>query len=155
MTLRLKPLTPSMHPKPHISIASFACALSDLVALDKNTGKPETICSLEDPLLLSVKVEFSGSGAIALMPLHLSIQVEFYAKTRKRQDDIELGEVTLETTAKQFLYQPTLVLPTGLAALEVLPDKAYMISALVRIGAKGYPALVTGLIDGLFIQTYE
>jgi len=102
-----------------------------------------------------VQVEFSGSGAIALMPLQLAIQVEFYAKTCKRNEDLELGNIAIATTAKQFLYTPTLELATGLGALAALPDKAYTISALIRIGAKGHPALITGFIEGLFIQTYE
>lgn len=144
-----------MSPDPHVSIASFACALSDLVARSKPTGKPETIFSLEEPVLLSVKVEFSGSGAIALMPLQLSILAEFYAKARKRSEDLELGNATVETIAKQFIYTPTLALPTGFGALEALPNKAYTISALVRIGATGYPALITGFVENLLIQTYE
>ncbi|MBF2025863.1 MAG: hypothetical protein IGS48_03735 [Oscillatoriales cyanobacterium C42_A2020_001] len=144
-----------MPPEPHVSIASFACALSDLVAHSKQTGNPETIFSLEEPLFLSIKVEFSGSGAIALMPLQLSILVEFYAKARKRSEDLELGSATLPTRAKQFIYTPTLAIPIGLGSLAVLPDKAYTISALVRIGAKGHPALITGFVEGLFIQTYE
>lgn len=144
-----------MSPDPHVSIASFACTLSDLVILSKTTGQPETIIQWGDPVLLSVTIEFSGSGAISLLPLTPSIRVDFWAKSFHRREDLELGTVTLPTQAHQFTYTPAISLPNGLMPAGATPDQPYFLSALVRIGALGFPSLITGVIEGGMIQLYE
>ncbi|MDX2232167.1 MAG: hypothetical protein NW220_21205 [Leptolyngbyaceae cyanobacterium bins.349] len=144
-----------MLPDSHVAIAAFDCVLSDLVALAKATGRMETIFNLTEPAILSVTISFSGSGAIALMPLTPSIQVDFYAKSLHRRDELELGSVTLPTQAQQLVYTPAIALPAGLAAAGAMANQAYGISALVRVGATGFPAFVVGTIAGLMLQTYE
>lgn len=144
-----------MHPDSRTRIAAFACALSELTALAKDSGQSESIFNLTDPVILSVTVEFSGSGAIALMPLSPSIQIDFLAKSFHHREELELGCVALSTMPKQLIYTPAISLPNGLGAVGANPDQAYFISALVRVGAKGFPALITGMIDGLIIQLYD
>ncbi len=142
-------------PHSRISIASWEGILADLVILSKATGQPANIVAIAEPLLLSVTVTFTGSGAIALMPLAPAIQVDFCARALPRRDTLELGTVTLPTQPQQFTYTPAIALPNGLAAAGAMPDHAYWLSALVRVGAVGYPAFMTGWIEGSLFQTYD
>lgn len=139
----------------HVVVTSVTCRLSDLIAFGKNSGTPETVFSDGEPVMVVVTVEFSGSGAIALMPLKPSIQVDFYAKCFGPGEELELGCVTVEAATKQLVYKPTLVLSRGLGTAGLVSDKIYKISALIRVGSPGYPSLVTGFIEGLVIQTYN
>jgi hypothetical protein len=63
-----------------------------------------------------------------------------------------LGRVSLETQPKQLVYEPTLTLEEGLG--HPVSD-VYKLSALVRIGAAGHPSLITGLVEGLILETYD
>ncbi|MDX2244344.1 MAG: hypothetical protein NW224_27030 [Leptolyngbyaceae cyanobacterium bins.302] len=144
-----------MPPDSRVSIAAFACTLSDLVALDKNTGQSESIFQLTNPVILSVTVTFSGSGAIALVPLSPQIQVDFFAKSLRDRQELELGCVTLTTLPKQLIYTPAISLANGFDTVGAESNQAYGVSALVRIGASSFPSLITGMIEGLLLQTYD
>jgi len=141
--------------QPIINIATFSCSLSDLSILAKTTGQPATIIQRTEPIIISVTISFSGSGAIALLPLHPSIQVDFFAKSLHRREELELGCVILPGEPKQFTYTPAIALSNGLEAVGAIPDQVYFLSALVRIGATGFPAFITGTIEGNMIQTYD
>lgn len=144
-----------MFPEPIVSIAAVHCGLSDLAAVAKTTGQPETIFHIAEPVLISVTIAFSGSGAVALLPLTPMIQVNFFARSIQQRERLELGTVNLPTQSQQFIYSPAIAVSEGLAAIGVVPDQAYHLSALVRVGATGFPALITGVIEGLLIQTYD
>ena len=137
-----------------VHIAPIVCKFFDLTAFTTHPDALETIIQQDEPFGLRVTVEFERSGAIALMPLALPIQVDFCAKPYGTSATIELGHVLIETVAGQFTYHPTLDLPVGPASLGVVPEKIYNISALLRIGAVGGPAFINGFIDDLAIQTY-
>jgi len=139
----------------HISIASFTCTVSDLTVRAKNTGRSETIFRLTEVVILAVTIEFSGSGAIAFLPLAPGIQVDFWAKSCDRHQALDLGRVTLPTQATQFTYTPEISLPAGFAAVAATAEQAYQISAVIRIGASGFPAMIIGKFDGLLIHIYE
>jgi hypothetical protein len=128
--------------------------LRDLVAFSVNGETEETIFLQDELLAVQVAVEFSRSGAIALMPLRLSIQVEFFAKPLGKGGTIALGNATLTTAANQYTYHPTLELPQGLVSLGLVPEKVYKVSALMKVGAADFPAFIYGWIEGLTIQTY-
>lgn len=145
----------SWRPDSRVSIAVWEGALADLVILSKTTGQPATILAITEPILLSVTVTFTGSGAIALMPLEPAIQVDFGARALPGRDTLELGTVTLPTQPQQFTYTPAIALPNGVAAMGAVPHHAYLLSALVRVGATGYPAFMTGWIEGSLFQTYD
>lgn len=153
--MRRKKLRWAMYPNSRISIAAFTCALSDLAALSKTTGQPGTIFNQFEPVLLSVTLEFSGSGAIAFVPLAAAIQVDFLAKSLRSRQELELGAVTLTTSPKQLIYTPAISLADGFDAAGCEPNQAYLLSAVVYVGAIGFPALLTGMIDGLMIQIYD
>lgn len=129
--------------------------LADLVMLSKITGQPANIVAIAEPLLLSVTVSFTGSGAIALMPLAPAIQVNFCARPLPGRNTLELGTVTLPTQPHQFTYTPAIALPDGVGAVGAVPEQVYSLSALVRVGAVGHPALMTGWIEGSLVQTYD
>jgi hypothetical protein len=140
--------------KAQITIATLDCTLSDLLAYTATSARAETVFAQTDPLSIQVKVEFVGSGAIALLPLTPIVQVEFFAKGIGAPQ-IHLGHVLLETVANQFCYEPTLMLSEGLQSAGLLSEKVYQLSALLRVGHPSYPAFVTGFIEGLLIQTYN
>ncbi len=138
-----------------VSIASFTCGLCDLTAHTQEAGKLETIFGLDESFCLQVTVGFAGAGAIALLALKPTIRVEFFAKGWGLADELALGQVLLESNPTQFLYEPILSLTSGLGKVGGVTETVYKISALVRVGAPNFPAVVTGLIEGLVIQTYN
>jgi hypothetical protein len=141
------------------SIAPVVCTLSQLVSHRGRSDLPETIFSQTEALHLQVTIEFSRSGAIALMPLGLPLQVEFLAESLGNRDSAGatagrflIGTSRLHTAAHQMIYT---------AAIEVQPQHAgfaaeqvYEVSALLRVGASHQPAWIVGTIGGLLTQTY-
>jgi hypothetical protein len=140
--------------KSQITIATFDCTLSDLTLFSTASTRAETVFAQTEPLAVRVTVDFLGSGSIALLALAINLQVEFFAKAIGEKN-FSMGQVLLETNPKQLSYQPTLVLPEGLASVGFLPEKVHQLSALLRVGNPNYPAMVTGFIEGLLIQTYN
>lgn len=138
----------------HVTIAPIACNLSHLIVFTPKVEMAETILRQDEPVALRVTVEFSRSGAIALLPLGLALTVEFFAKPFGAGTTIALGKTNLITTANQFTYLPTLELSTGFATLGLQPEKVYKISALLQVGASDFPAFINGFTEGLTLQTY-
>jgi hypothetical protein len=138
-----------------VNVAPITCKLSNLTVFttDPDAEYPETILSQDEPFSLGVTVEFGGSGTIALMPLCLSIQVNFFAEPCGLGSKIDLGHTSVDTSARFFMYTPTLAVATP-AAIGLVSEAIYQITAVLRVGARNSPALITGFIEGLIIQTY-
>lgn len=139
-----------------VNIAPITCQLCNLTVFttDPEAEYPETILRQVEPFSLQVTVEFGGSGAIALMPLCLSIQVNFFAEPCGLGSQVELGHTSVDTSARCFTYTPTLAVATP-AAIGLVSEAIYQITAVLRVGATNSPALITGFIEGLLIQTYS
>jgi hypothetical protein len=135
-----------------VNIAPFHCQLADLVAFSAKPEEPETILRPDQPFGFQATVEFGGSGAIALMPLELTIRLDFYAKAVGSGAAIDLGNTSLKTTAGQFIYTPTLKLSKSAAKTNLIPPDLYRICAVLRAGAVEGPFLVTGVIETLTIE---
>jgi hypothetical protein len=138
-----------------INIAALTCQLTHLVALSTYSSEPETILRQDKPLELQATVEFGGSGAIALMPLELTIRLDFYARALGTGEVIELGSTSLKTMTDQFTYIPSLKLSKGAVKANLLPEKIYSISAVLRVGAPEGPSFIHGFIDGLTVEVYN
>lgn len=136
-----------------VVIAPISCTLANLVAFAPPQTAMETIFHQAEPFAVQVSVEFGRSGAIALLPLGLTLRVDFFAKPFGRGDTLLLGCISSVTKAGQQLYTLVLTLPDGPTAL--VPEKVYAISALLQVGAPNYPALINGTIEGLMLQTYQ
>ena len=139
---------------PQVNVATVHCQLFDLVVFTANADAPETIVRQDKPFSLQVSVEFGGSGAIALMPLTLTIRVDFSVKALGTGEAIELGSARLTTQKGQYRYTPTLKLSKSAAKLGLVPEKIYLIIAVVRIGAADEPSLINGYIDNRTIEVY-
>lgn len=139
----------------HVQVAPINCNLSHLTAFTtvSDGEHTETILHQHESFSLRVKVEFGGSGAIALMPLSLCIKVTFYAEPCGLGAKIELGDSLVDTSAKTFTYSPTLTIATP-SSVGLVAEEIYQVTAVLRVGALNSPALIIGFIDGLIIQTY-
>lgn len=139
-----------------ISIAPITCRLSHLTvfATEPETDYPETILKQKEPFQLRVMVAFGGPGAIALMPVGLSVRVDFFAEALGIGSKVELGKAVVETAREVFIYTPTLKVAAP-AAAGLVPDGIYHVSAVLRVGAPEPPALIAGFIEGLTIQIYQ
>ncbi len=137
-----------------VNIAAFSCKLSNSIAFTTNPEEPETILRQDKSFGLGVTIEFGGSGAIALMPLALTIRVNFFAKAYGYGTTIELGETTVTTVPGQFTYQPILKVPKGLLKTDLAPGTLYHVSAMLRVGSLDGPSLINGFIENLTIETY-
>lgn len=151
------------------NVAPIRCTLSDLTAFTTHSGvahsgaasssnTPDAICKdtilkADQPFSLRVLVEFSESGAIALMPLSPTLTVTFYAKPVPSEPGMTLGESRLEAIANLFTYTPTLSLASP-EAIGLKSGSIYRINAVLRVGAPDCPALIVGIIEGLTIQIY-
>jgi hypothetical protein len=138
-----------------VIVAPITCNLSNLTVFttEPNAEYPDSILQQDEAFSLQVTVELAGPGAIALVPLCLSVQVNFYAEPFGIGSKLDLGETSVETAAKVLTYTPTLTLDAP-AKVGLVLEEIYQITAVLRIGAKNSPALITGVIEGLAIQTY-
>lgn len=140
----------------YINVVPIACRLSDLTVETVGAGQPssETILQGDQPFSLKVTVEFSGSGAIALMPLSPSIQVEFYTKPLSPAPGIVLGKVEIKTSPGILIYSPTLTLAPPMS-IGLRPKVIYCIGVVLRVGAPDWPALINGFTEELTIEIYS
>lgn len=138
-----------------VQIARFGCEFSEFTVYTRDPDTTETILEQEECFALRTKVAFEGSGAIALLPLNLFIQVDFFAQPVGRDAGIELGTATLNTTRGQVVYYPTLEIAQGPQSVGLIAETVYWLTALLRIGAAEPPAFITGVLEGLTIQTYQ
>lgn len=139
-----------------VNIAPISCNLSNLTVFTPNshTAYPEMILRQDESFSLRVTVEFAGPGAIALVPLCLPIKVNFFAEPYGIGKKFELGNTLVETSAKTLTYTPTLTVAKP-AGVGLITEEIYQVTAVLRIGAPDWPALITGFIEGLAIQTYH
>lgn len=124
-----------------------------MVASDVSPVLPGTTLQGDQPFSLKVTVEFSGSGAIALMPLSPSIQVEFYAKPLSPDPGIALGHVAIKTMPDVFSYPLVLALTSPLS-LGMKPKTIYNIGSVLRVGAPEWPSLIHGFTEELTVEVY-
>lgn len=138
-----------------VNVAPISCKLChlNLFTTDPNANS-ETTLRQDESFQVQVRVEFGGAGAIALMPLCLSIQVNFFAEPYGIGSKIDLGNTLIETSAKTFIYTPTLDVTTPYL-VGLMPEEIYQITAVLRVGVPNSPAFITGFIEGLAIQTYH
>lgn len=139
----------------HVNIVPYTCNLSNLAVFttDPNATHSDTIIERHQPFSLRAIVEFCGSGAIALMPLKLSVKLNFFATTYGSGLKLDLGSTTVTTVAGVFIYKPTLSV-TSATEIGLTSEPIYQLGALLLAGAPDMPALITGFITGLDIQIY-
>ncbi|MFB8787831.1 MAG: hypothetical protein U7123_03075 [Potamolinea sp.] len=139
-----------------VNIAPIACELSHLSVFttDPNTESQNTILREDEAFQVRVTIEFGDSGAIALMPLCLLIEVNFFAEPYGLGPKVELGNALVNTAAGIFSYSPTLAKVTP-AEIGLSCPGFYQVTAFLRVGAANFPALIIGLIEGLTIQIYH
>jgi hypothetical protein len=140
---------------PKINVVPIACCLSDLTVLttDVSPTWPNTVLQGSQPFSLRVTVEFSGPGAIALMPLSPAIQVEFYAKPLSPDLGMTLGKVEVKARADILSYPLMLTLPPP-DSLGLRSNTLYTIGSVLRVGAPDWPSLINGFTEELTIEVY-
>mgnify|MGYP004489407149 CR=1 FL=1 len=138
-----------------VNIAPITCKLFNLAIFttDPNVDCSEMILSQDESFSLRVTVEFGGPGAIAMMPLNMTINVMFFAEPYGIGSKVELGSTSVNTYAGILMYSPTLAIAKP-AAVGLSPEEIYQVIGVLRVGAPDWPALITGFIDGLALQTY-
>ncbi|EKU97513.1 hypothetical protein Lepto7375DRAFT_6709 [Leptolyngbya sp. PCC 7375] len=140
----------------HINIGPIECQLLNLIAstVNSKSGFADTRLQCHQPFSLGVTVEFSGPGAIALMSLSPTIQVEFYAKPLSPEPSKALGSIVVQALPDVLVYTPTLMLSApqsiGLSAKVI-----YRIGAVLRVGAPEGPSIVHGFTEALTIEIYK
>lgn len=139
-----------------VNIAPITCQLSNLrvFTIAPYVESPNLILRQDELFQVQVTVEFGSSGAIALMPLCLLIEVNFFAEPYGIGPKVELGKALVNTVGEIFTYTPTLAKITP-ADIGLSCPGIYQITAILRVGAANWPALIIGLIEGLTIQIYH
>ena len=139
-----------------VSVVPFTCRFSSLISFAQDSAgtTPDTLLKESQSFSLQASVEFVGSGAIALLCLTPSIQVDFYAKPCGRGEDVDLGAATIPAIADEFFYTPTLELGSPVS-VGLTAGTLYRISALLRVGAPDCPALICGVIEDLMVEIYS
>ncbi len=139
----------------HINVVPIDCRLSNLTVFttDANQEFPDTILQSHQPFSLKVTVEFLGPGAIALMPLSPSIQVEFYIKPLTPDAGQILGKVEVKASPDILTYSPTLTFAPPVS-IGLRPKTIYSVGAILRVGAPDWPSLINGFIEELTIEVY-
>ncbi len=139
----------------HITVVPITCRFSNLKVFttDANQAFSEAALQGDQPFSLKVTVEFSGPGAIALMPLTPSIQVEFYTKPLSPEPGIVLGKVEIKTSPNLLIYSPVLTLAPPLS-IGLRPNTIYCVGAVLRVGAPNWPSLINGYTEELTIEVY-
>ncbi len=139
-----------------VNVSQIDCHLSDLTVLAAN-AKPissATVLKSDKPFSLQVTVEFAGPGAIALMPLSLAVQVEFYAKPLGPEAGVILGTISLSTSPEVLTYTPELTLGPP-ASVGLQAKTLYRIGAVLRVGAPDWPSLIHGITEELTVEIYR
>jgi hypothetical protein len=138
-----------------INVVPIVCRLSNLTVITTDASQtwPSTILQGSQPFSLKVTVEFSGPGAIALMPLSPSIQVEFYARPLSPDLGIALGKVEVKASPDVLTYPLILTLPPP-TAIGLRPKTIYSIGSVLRVGSPDWPSLINGFTEELTIEVY-
>ena len=142
-------------PSTDVGVIPFTCRFSSLTIFGRDTDRttPDTLLKELQPFSLQASIEFVGSGAIALLCLTPSIQVDFYAKPCGQGEDVNLGTAAIPAVADQVVYTPTLEVESP-ASAGLAAGTLYRINALLRIGASDCPALICGVIEDLMVEIY-
>ncbi|GEM_PF-1984515 len=148
-------LCPTRMSNSKINVVPIACHLSNLTVFttDDNPVLPNTVLQDSQSFSLKVTVEFSGPGAIALMPLAPLIQVEFYAKPLSPDPGMILGNVEVKASPDVLIYPLTLTLPSP-AAIGLRAKTIYCIGSVLRVGDPEWPSLINGFTEELTIEVY-
>lgn len=138
-----------------INVVPIACHLSNLTVFTTDASEilSSTVLQGNQPFSLKVTVEFSGPGAIALMPLSPSIQIEFYAKPLSPDPGIALGRVEVKASPDVLTYPLVLTLPPP-ASIGLRSKTIYTIGSVLRVGAPDWPSLINGFTEELTIEVY-
>lgn len=138
-----------------INVVPIICHLSNLTVFttDANSASPNTVLQGNQPFSLKVTVEFSGPGAIALMPLSPSIQVEFYAKPLSPDPGVALGRAEVRATPDVLIYPLILKLPPP-TSIGLRPRTLYTVGSALRVGSPDWPSLINGFTEELTIEIY-
>ena len=139
----------------HINIGPIGCQLSNLTASAIGTESEfaETRLPSNQPFSLQVTVDFSGPGAIALMSLSPTIQVEFYAKPLGPESPKALGRIAVPAISEELVYTPTLMLSAP-KSIGLHAKMIYQIGAVLRVGSQDGPSIVHGFTEALTIEIY-
>jgi hypothetical protein len=139
-----------------VNIAPITCKLSNLRVCKNapDVESPNLILRQDELFQVQVTVEFGSSGAIALMPLCLLIEVNFFAEPYGLGSKVELGNALVNTVGDVFTYTPT-VTKVSPAEIGLCCPGIYQVTAVLRVGAANWPSLIIGLIEGLTIQIYQ
>lgn len=140
----------------HINIGPIGCQLSNLTAsaISAKSEFAETRLPNNQPFSLQVTVELSGPGAISLMSLSPTIQVEFYAKPLSSDSSKMLGSVAIMALPEVLAYKPTLMLSAP-QAIGFHSKMIYQIGAVLRVGTLDGPSLVHGFTEAFTIEIYK
>ena len=139
----------------YVNIGPISCRLSNLIVSTDN-GNPDfsaTVLQGNQPFSLQVTVEFSGPGAIALMPLSPAIQVSFYTKPLGPEAGVDLGSLVINTKPGVFTYTPTLTLGSPFS-IGLKAKMLYRLGAALRVGAPEWPSLITGYTEEVTVELY-
>lgn len=139
----------------HINIGPIGCQLYNLTAsaISAKSEFAETRLPNNQPFSLQVTVEFSGPGAIALMSLSPTIQVEFYAKPLGPEPSKALGSIAVPAIPEELIYTPTLMLSAP-KSIGFHAKMIYQIGAVLRVGSPDGPSIVHGFTEALTIEIY-
>ena len=139
----------------HVNVGQIECELSNLTVFTANAKSkfPETVLREHQPFSLKVTVDFSGPGAIALMPLAPMIYVEFHAKPLSPEPAMVLGHIAAKAIPGVWTYTPTLNLGSP-RSMGLRPKTIYRIAAVLRVGAPEGPSLINGFTEELTIEIY-
>lgn len=90
-------------------VDSWNCKLSNLhvVGFD-STSTSTTTLSKNEPFVLSVDIQFSGSGSEKLLSSKLSMEITFAVSPYAPGASFTIGSVKLETFPNQHSYRATL-----------------------------------------------
>jgi hypothetical protein len=139
----------------YVNIGPIACRLSNLIVSTDNDNSDfsATVLQGNQPFSLQVTVEFSGPGAIALMPLSPAIQVSFYTKPLGPEAGVDLGSLVIHTKPGVFTYTPTLTLGSPFS-IGLKAKMLYRLGAALRVGAPEWPSLITGYTEEVTVELY-
>jgi hypothetical protein len=139
----------------YVNIGPIACRLSNLIVSTDNDNSDfsATVLQGNQPFSLQVTVEFSGPGAIALMPLSPAIQVSFYTKPLGPEAGVDLGSLVIHTKPGVFTYTPNLTLGSPFS-IGLKAKMLYRLGAALRVGAPEWPSLITGYTEEVTVELY-
>ncbi len=136
-----------------VNVAPLNISISS-ISIGSTGPDPDTVLKKGEAFALTVGVQFSGAGALALTPLGIPVKVEFFAESIGSGSELSLGSATVSTTAGVLVYPVTLNVPAATSGL-LTADRVYKIAAVLRVGATAFPAIANGFSEELAIEVYN